>query len=156
MKWIRNQTWSGWTPKIWLTHRRNVSAAELLMGFGITGAWFTLNAPIFFPPSAPPHPSPPLFSAFAPGTTPVSLLPSWDSNSCIWSHFGVWDPNFHNLHRFVGQRPFRWLVPELQRPAAGGGVRAAVRGRQRSSVRSQHLQHLHSHGPQRESTTLLH
>lgn len=67
--------------------------------------------------------------------------------------------NFHDLHRFVGQLPVRWLVPELQRPAAGRGVRAAVRGRQRSSVRSQHLQHLHSHGPQSESSdgaTLLH
>lgn len=55
------------------------------------------------------------------------------------------------FHRFVGQLPFCWLVPELQHPAAGRGVWAAVCGRQRSSVRAQHHQHLHSRGPQSES-----
>lgn len=55
------------------------------------------------------------------------------------------------FHRFVGQLPFCWLVPELQHPAAGRGVWAAVRGRQRCSVRAQHHQHLHSRGPQSKS-----
>lgn len=52
--------------------------------------------------------------------------------------------------RSVGQQPFRRIVPELQHPAAGGGVRAAVRGRQRSAVRPQHLQHLHTWKPHGE------
>lgn len=56
------------------------------------------------------------------------------------------------IHRSVGLLPFRRLVPELQHPAAGRGVRAPVRGRQRSSVCAQHLQHLRSRRPQSEST----
>lgn len=56
-----------------------------------------------------------------------------------------------SFHRFVGELPFCRLVPELQHPAAGRGLWAAVRGRQRSSVRAQHHQHLHSRGPQGES-----
>lgn len=52
--------------------------------------------------------------------------------------------------RSVGQHPFHRLVPELQHPAAGGGGQAAVRGRQRSSVRTQHLQHLHTCKPHGE------
>lgn len=55
------------------------------------------------------------------------------------------------IHRFVGQLPFCWLVPELQHPAAGRGLWPAVRGRQRSSLRAQHHQRLHSRRHQSES-----
>ena len=52
--------------------------------------------------------------------------------------------------RSVGQHPFHRFFSELQHPAAGGGVRAAVRGRQRSALRPQHLQHLHTWKPHGE------
>lgn len=57
-------------------------------------------------------------------------------------------------HRSAGQRPVCWLIPELQHPAAGRGGWAAVCGRQRSSLRAQHLQHLHTwkaHGECRDA-----
>lgn len=57
-------------------------------------------------------------------------------------------------HRSAGQRPFCWLIPELQHPAAGRGGWAGVCGRQRSSLRAQQLQHLHTwkaHGECRDA-----
>lgn len=56
--------------------------------------------------------------------------------------------------RSVGQQPFHRLVPELQHPAAGRGRRAALRGKQRSSVRAQHHQHLHTCKPHSECQEL--
>lgn len=52
--------------------------------------------------------------------------------------------------RSAGQHPFHRLFPKLQHPAVGGGSQAAVCGRQRSTLRSQHIQHLHTCKPHSE------